>query len=129
MNKRILFFLIFTITFPSLGFSAWFKLFSTQSPDLYLDTNSIKREKNSIFFSQLVNYKSKQPNGMFSLVTLSEVDCRNLSIRDIGYFTYKKKMGKGNNFYNGKPKKNWKLTKKGTSVYFLNNILCDRVLK
>ena len=37
-------------------------------------------------------------------------------------------MGVGKNFYTGKPKRNWKETKKGTSVYFLNEILCDRVL-
>ena len=129
MIKCLLFFFAFTITLPTLGHCAWFKLFSTQSADLYLDTSSIKREKNNIFFSQLVNYKVKKPNGMLSLITLSEVDCRNLSIRDIKYFTYKKKMGKGINFYKGKPKKNWKATKKGTSVYFLNEILCDRVLR
>ena len=54
---------------------------------------------------------------MFSLITLSEVDCRNLSIRDIGYFTYKKKMGKGNNFYNGKPKKKLENLQKKVQVY------------
>ena len=116
------------IALPTEGFCAWFKLFSTQSADLFLDTSSIKRENNSIFFSQLVNYRTKQPNGMLSLKTFSEVDCRNLKVRDIAYFTYKKKMGKGENFYNGKPKKNWKTTKKGTSVFFLNEVLCDRVL-
>ena len=127
--KKSLKFLFFILIFPSLGHSAWFKLFSTQTADLYLDTSSIKRENNNIFFSQLVNYKTKQSNGMLSLKTLSEVDCRNLSIRDVGYFTYKEKMGKGKNTYNGKPKKNWKVTKKGTSVYFLNEILCDRILR
>ena len=66
---------------------------------------------------------------MFSLITLSEVDCRNLSIRDIGYFTYKKKWEKETISIMVNQKKNWKITKKGTSVYFLNNILCDRVLR
>ena len=45
------------------------------------------------------------------------------------FYTYKEKMGKGKNFYSKKPKKNWKIAKKGTSVYFLNEVLCDRVLK
>ncbi|MBD22766.1 MAG: hypothetical protein CL572_03780 [Alphaproteobacteria bacterium] len=129
MKKSLIFFLFFLLTCPSIGLSAWFKLFSSQTADLYLDTSSIKREDNSLFFSQLVNYKVKQSNGMLSLITFSEVNCRNLSIRDIKYFTYKNKMGKGKNFYSGKPKKNWKNTKKGTSVYFLNEVLCDRVLK
>ena len=129
MKKSLILFLLTILTFPSLGFSAWFKLFSTQSADLYLDTSSIKRENNSIFFFQLVNYKTKQSNGMFSLKTLSEVNCKNLSTRDIEFYTYKEKMGKGKNFYSKKPKKNWKIAKKGTSVYFLNEVLCDRVLK
>ena len=64
---------------------------------------------------------------MLSLKTFSEVDCRNLKVRDVEYFTYKKKMGKGENFYNGKPKK-MENYKKGTSVFFLNEVLCDRVL-
>ena len=50
MKKSLILFLLTILTFPSLGFSAWFKLFSTQSADLYLDTSSIKRENNSIFF-------------------------------------------------------------------------------
>ena len=65
---------------------------------------------------------------MLSLKTISEINCKNLSIRDLEFFTFKEKMGVGKNFYTGKPKRNWKETKKGTSVYFLNEILCDRVL-
>ena len=110
MKKSLIIFFVSSLIFPSLVHSAWFKLFSTQTADLYLDTSSIKREKTSIFFSQLVNYKVKQKNGMLSLKTISEI------------------MGKGKNFYTGKPKRNWRRTKKGTSVYFLNEILCDRVL-
>ena len=80
MKKSLILFLLTILTFPSLGFSAWFKLFSTQSADLYLDTSSIKRENNSIFFFQLVNYKAKQSNGMFSLKTLSYIVFCEISI-------------------------------------------------
>ena len=128
MKKSLIIFFVSTLVFPSLVYSAWFKLFSTHTADLYLDTNSIKREKTSVFFSQLVNYKVKQKNGMLSLKTISEINCKNLSIRDLEFFTFKEKMGVGKNFYPGKPKRNWKETKKGTSVNFLNEILCDRVL-
>ena len=128
MKKSLIIFFVSSLIFPSLVHSAWFKLFSTQTADLYLDTSSIKREKTSIFFSQLVNYKVKQKNGMLSLKTISEINCKNLSIRDLEFFTFKEKMGVGKNFYTGKPKRNCKETKKGTSVYFLNEILCDRVL-
>ena len=79
-------FFCFNANFPSLGCSAWFNFFSTQKADLYLDTSSIKREKTSIFLSQLVNYKVKQKNGMLSLKTISEINCKNLSIRDLEFF-------------------------------------------
>ena len=94
MNKKILFFLIFTITFPSLGFSAWFKLFSTQSADLYLDTNSIKK-KNSIFFLNWLTINRNNLTECFPLLTLSEVDCRNLSIRILDILHIRKKWEKG----------------------------------
>ena len=55
-------FLIFTILIiPVSCFASWFKLFSTSSGDLYIDTKSINREKNKITFSQLVDYNSHSP--------------------------------------------------------------------
>ena len=68
-------------------------------------------------------------DGMFDheVGYMGEINCNNLQIRDIGYETFKYNMGYGKNFYSGKPKKNWKNTQQGTSVHFLNKILCDRV--
>ena len=104
-----------------------FKLFSINSGDLYLETNSIERNKNKIFFSQLVNYKSKQPNGMLSLKVFSEINCKNLSIRELKYMAYSKNMGLGEKFYEKEGVKPWKIPKKGSSPFFVNEILCDRI--
>lgn len=127
MKNKNIFFILLVLIIPNLSAADWFQIFSTNSGDLFIDTESIKREKNRVFFQQLVNYKQKQPNGMKSLKTFSEINCNNLQIRDIGYETFKYNMGYGKNFYSGKPKKNWKNTQQGTSVHFLNKILCDRV--
>ena len=129
MKKNLIIISFILIIVPSLADAAWFKLFSTQTADLFLDTKSIVRIDQRIIFSQLVNYKSRQKNGMLSLKTTSEIDCKNLKIRDNEYFAFKQGMGKGENFYSKKQKGNWKISKKGTSVYFLNQVLCDRVLK
>ena len=129
MKKNLIIISFILIIVPSLADAAWFKLFSTQTADLFLDTKSIIRIDQRITFSQLVNYKIRQKNGMLSLKTTSEIDCKDLKIRDNEYFAFKQKMGEGENFYEGKPKRNWKSTKQGTSVYFLNQVLCDRVLK
>ena len=129
MKKEIIIISFFFFVAPSLADAAWFKLFSTQTADLFLDTKSITRVNQRITFSQLVNYKIKQKNGMLSLKTTSEIDYKNLKIRDNEYFAFKQGMGKGENFYRKKQKGNWKSSKKGTSVYFLNQVLCDRVLK
>ena len=89
-------FLIFTILIiPVSCFASWFKLFSTSSGDLYIDTKSINRDKNKITFSQLVDYNSQQPNGMFSLKVFSEINCKNLSIKEINYEAYSDKMAMG----------------------------------
>ena len=79
--------------------------------DLFIDSSSVKRNGDSIFYNQLVNYRIKQSNGALSFVTNSEVNCRSLLIRDLNYQLYKKKMAKGKNFYNGNPSKKWKTYK------------------
>ena len=93
MKNTNIFLVLFTLIIPSFCFADWFQIFfSTNSGDLFINTDSIKRKK-SEFFQQLVNYKNKQPNGMRSLKTFSEINCENLQVRDIGYETFKKKYG------------------------------------
>jgi len=128
--RKLFSIIFFTFLFtPLFCFSEWFRLFTIDAGDLYLETNSIKRVGNKVFFSQLVNYRKKQSNRMLSFKINSEIDCSNLKIRDLNYETFKEKMGKGTNFYKGKPNKNWKISKSGSSVHFLNKILCDRVVR
>ena len=86
----------------------WIKLFTISEGDLFLDSSSIKRKKNRIFYSQLVNYNKKKTNNVFSFISHSELDCNNLMIRDLNYELYSKKMGQGKNFYTGTPSKKWK---------------------
>ncbi len=107
--------------------SEWVRLFSKSTGDLFIDTNSIKRENNRIFYSQLVNYNKKKSDNSLSFITYSEVDCKNLNVRDLNYKLFKKKMGIGKNFYNGTPSKRWKQYKQGTSAYLINKLLCERV--
>ena len=121
------FFIIIFCLFSINSHASWFKLFSISSGDLYLETNSIERSNNKILFSQLVNYKTKQPNGMLSLKVLSEINCKNLSIRELKYMAFRKNMGLGEIFFKKEGKKSWKSPKKGSSPYFVNQILCDRV--
>lgn len=124
---RIFLLILIIFIFPISGFSAWFKLFSISTGDLYIDTNSIKRIESKIFFSQLVNYKIKQPNGMMSLKVSSEINCNNLGIKELSFEAYSKKMGLGKKLIEKKAKKSWQYPKKGSSPYFVNQILCDRV--
>ena len=120
----ILFFLLFIF---SNSKAEWIKLFSINEGDLFIDSKSIIRKKNKIFYNQMVNYREKKSNGILSLKTFSELDCKNLKIRDLNYELFNKRMGKGKNLYNGNPSKKWKKYKEGTSANFLNKILCDRV--
>ena len=46
----------------------------------------------------MVDYKKKQSNGMLSLKVDSEINCNDLSIRDLKYKTFKNKMGVGKKF-------------------------------
>jgi hypothetical protein len=64
---------------------------------------------------------------MLSLKVLSEINCKNLSIRELKYMAYNKNMGLGKMFFEKEDKKSWKTPKKGSSSFFVNEILCDRV--
>jgi len=124
---KYFFFIIIFCLISINSHAALFKLFSISSGDLYIETDSIERSNNKILFAQLVNYKTKQPNGMLSLKVLSEINCKNLSIRELKYMAFKKNMGLGEMFFEKEGKKSWKTPKKGSSPFFVNEILCDRV--
>ena len=124
--KYFFFIIIFSLISIN-SHAAWFKLFSISSGDLYLETDSIERNSNKILFTQLVNYKKTQPNGMLSLKVLSEINCKNLSIRELKYMAFSKNMGLGEKFYEKEGEKSWKSPKKGSSPFFVNEILCDRI--
>ena len=124
---KYFFFIIIFCLISINSHAALFKLFSISSGDLYIETDSIERSNNKILFAQLVNYKTRQPNGMLSLKVLSEINCKNLSIRELKYMAFKKNMGLGEMFFEKEVKKSWKTPKKGSSPFFVNEILCDRV--
>ena len=124
---KYFFFIIIFCLISINSHAALFKLFSISSRDLYIETESIERSNNKILFAQLVNYKTRQPNGMLSLKVLSEINCKNLSIRELKYMAFKKNMGLGEMFFEKEGKKSWKTPKKGSSPFFVNEILCDRV--
>ena len=124
---KYFFFIIIFCLISINSHAALFKLFSISSGDLYIETDSIERSNNKILFAQLVNYKKKQPNGMLSLKVLSEINCKKLSIRELKYMAFKKNMGLGEMFFEKEGKKSWKTPKKGSSPFFVNEILCDRV--
>ena len=121
----MIFFSIFFV--PFFCSSDWIKIFTTSQGDLFIQSDSIKRDNKRIFYDQLVNYSSKQKNGSRSFITTSEVDCNSLRVRDINYKLFKKPMGIGENFYRGKPSKKWKKYKEGSSAQLINKLLCDRV--
>jgi len=129
MLLRILIGFFFITTIPHNTSAEWIRIFSITEGDLYIDSKSVSREGNSIFFDQLVDYKKKQSNGAFSFLTNSEVDCRTLKTRDLNYKLYMQQMARGINFYKGKPSKKWKIYQPGTSAYLVNKILCERVYR
>ena len=60
---------------------------------------------------------------MLSLKTISEINCNDLSIRDLDFFTFNEKMGKGKNFYTGKPKEVGEERKKERVYIFKRDLM------
>ncbi len=127
MKKFLVSVFLSTCFLPFFSKAEWIKLFSINEGDLYIDSKSITRKDNRIFYSQLVDYKKKKSNEVLSFISHSELNCKNLMIRDLSYGLYKKRMGEGENFYNSKPKKDWKRFEQGTSAHLINKLLCERV--
>ena len=57
--------ILFVFLFPLHSHGSWFKLFTTNTGDLYLKTNSIKREKNRIFFLKWLIIRKNNPTECF----------------------------------------------------------------
>ena len=72
--RFLIIFMIVTIS-PLKTKAEWIRVFSIDIGDLFIDSSSVKRNGDSIFYNQLVNYKIKQSNE-HSFVTNSEVNCR-----------------------------------------------------
>ena len=60
MKKLIVLFFLVCFLNPMPSNAEWIKLFTISEGDLFLDSSSIKRKKNRIFYSQLVNYNKKK---------------------------------------------------------------------
>lgn len=129
MKKIFIFFSVVCFLNPIYLNAQWIRLFTISEGDLFLDSSSIIRKKNRIFYSQLVNYNRKKSNNVFSFISHSELDCNNLMLRDLNYELYSKQMGQGKNFYTGNPSKRWKKFKNGTSAHLVNKLLCERVFR
>tara|TARA_B100000963_G_C22619365_1_gene669079 strand:- start:892 stop:1284 length:393 start_codon:yes stop_codon:yes gene_type:complete len=127
MRLKIVIILFLLYFIPKNSFADWIMLFSINEGDLYIDSSSIKRKKNRIFYNQLVNYKKKKSNGILSLISYSELDCKSLKIRDLNYELFELEMGRGKNIYKGRPSKKWKKYADGTSANLVNKLLCERV--
>ena len=54
--------LCFILFGPSCLLADWFQIFSVNKGDLFIDTESIKKNGNKVIFDQLVNYKRSQKN-------------------------------------------------------------------
>ena len=92
LNKLVYSFLLFFLI-PFVCNADWIKIFTISKGDLFIQSSSIKRDNNRIFYNQLVNYKLKQKNGSRSFITKSEVDCNSLRVRDVNYQLFKQQMG------------------------------------
>ena len=65
MKKLIVLFFLVCFLNPMSSNAEWIKLFTISEGDLFLDSSSIIRKKNRIFYSQLVNYNKKKKQIMF----------------------------------------------------------------
>jgi len=93
MIKKILFILLI-ISIPA--YADWIKLGSSTGGDMYIESNSIRKNGNSVLFWSLQDYKQKKELGTLSMKLRQEINCKGETIKMISIVAYSKNMGLGN---------------------------------
>ena len=91
--KKILFILLI-ISIPA--YADWIKLASSTDGDMYIESNSIRKNGNSVLFWSLQDYKQKNELGDLSMKLKQEINCKEETIKIISIVSYSKNMGLGN---------------------------------
>ena len=93
MMKKILFILLI-ISIPA--YADWIKLASSTDGDMYIESNSIRKNGNSVLFWSLQDYKQKNELGDLSMKLKQEINCKEETIKIISLVSYSRNMGLGN---------------------------------
>ena len=91
--KKILYILLI-ISIPA--YADWIKLASSTDGDMYVESNSIRKNGNSVLFWSLQDYKQKNELGDLSMKLRQEINCKEETIKMISIVSYSKNMGLGN---------------------------------
>ena len=91
--KKILFILLI-ISIPA--YADWIKLASSTDGDMYIESNSIRKNGNSVLFWSLQDYKQKNELGDLSMKLKQEINCKEETIKIISLVSYSRNMGLGN---------------------------------
>ena len=91
--KKILYILLI-ISAPA--YADWIKLASSTDGDMYIESNSIRKNGNFVLFWSLQDYKQKNELGDLSIKLKQEINCKEETIKIISLVSYSRNMGLGN---------------------------------
>jgi hypothetical protein len=128
--KKI-FFLIFTLFFSINSYASWIEVGQTQSATFYIDPATIKKDKNfvKVWTMRDLNEVAKSPGSDISYLssrTYEEYDCKEKKYRQLSFYWYSDKQGKGEIVLTNSTASQAIHLPPGSITYGIMKILCEK---
>jgi len=106
MNKLLLILTLLIYSSPSFG--EWKKLYTINDATLYIETDTVEKNKSKVYFNILTSYlEPKTSFGTLSIVNRAVINCKTNQYKSLWLYSYKRVMGKGDPFIDYDPKFKW----------------------
>ena len=127
MKKLLI--LLFSILISFNSFGEWM-LISTSNVDnskFYVDTETIKERDSFLYVWELDDYSLPlSDTSVLSVISLKEIDCTAMKMRNVVIHYYEKNMGKGEIYLTDEsPAKTWTYPPPGSNFYYIINYSCE----
>ena len=131
MKKILLLTLIYIFqSFYSFGSDDWITFGKNQRGTVFFYKN-VKYHNGTIFYERMLDYLKPGKNSELCVWSYREVNCNNLSWKDLNFQSYRRPLCQGEKMIPQKlvskflSKQNWRTNKPGQIDYNIHKKLCD----
>ena len=127
MKILILILLFSTVMFSSSSYAEWTKVSENVDGDTYyVDFERIRKHDGYVYYWLLGDYLKPTPQGHFSGIIYTQVDCKLFGYKNLSGIFYKEPMGGGTGDTFNKPDKEWTYPLPDSSGEGISKQVCNR---